>query len=377
MTSLDTAVTVIDAAARAHVPVLLWSDPGMGKSSVVRALAGADQVPVETLIGSQREPVDIAGWPQVGDDGVVRMGLPDWAKTLADANGGYLLLDELTTCSAAVQAAMLTVALDRMVGRLRLPDAVRIVAAANPPDRSAGGVDLTPPMANRFLHIDFEPTPQEWLTGMRSSFATLPATRAVAADELRAADEVGVVCAFIEARPELLHRYPDTDEDAGRAWPSRRSWAAVARVLGNLRRDDEAAIATAVLGLVGDGAGGEFVSWRARMDLPAVADVIADPSIMDWGRSRPDQVWAVLSGVVAWASGKGTKESWTTAWGPVMAAATDGAPDVAGAAARALAVAMPPGAKPPAAARRFTDVMIAAGLDVAGANPTDAEAGAA
>jgi hypothetical protein len=61
MTSLDTTVAVIDAAARSQVPVLLWSDPGMGKSSVVRALAAADGVPVETVIGSQREPVDIFG----------------------------------------------------------------------------------------------------------------------------------------------------------------------------------------------------------------------------------------------------------------------------------------------------------------------------
>lgn len=367
MTSLDTTVTVIDAAARAHVPVLLWSDPGMGKSSVVRALAAADQVPVETVIGSQREPVDIAGWPVVADGAVQTLALPDWADTLIKANGGYLLLDELTTSSASTQAAMLTVALERMVGRTKLPDAVRIVAAANPPDRAAGGVDLTPPMANRFLHVDFEPSHQEWLTGMRSSFATLPATRAVAADDLRAAEEVGGVCAFIEARPVLLHQYPDTDEAAGRAWPSRRSWQAVARVLAYLRRDDTAAIATAVLGLVGDGAGSEFLEWRASMDLPPVADVIADPSIVDWASARPDQLWAILSGVVAWASGKGTKDAWMTAWGPLVAAATHGAPDVAGAAARALGVAMPPGAKPPAAARKFTDVMIAAGLDVGNA----------
>ncbi|ORX19445.1 AAA family ATPase [Mycobacterium xenopi] len=367
MTSLDTTVTVIDAAARAHVPVLLWSDPGMGKSSLVRALAAADDVPVETVIGSQREPVDIAGWPVVADGAVQTLALPDWAKTLIEARGGYLLLDEISTCSASVQAAMLTVALERMVGRTRLPDEVRIVAAANPPDRSAGGVDLTPPMANRFLHIDFEPSPEEWLTGMRASFATMPASRAVAADELRAAEEVGSVCAFIEARPELLHQYPDTDEAAGRAWPSRRSWEATARVLSYLRRDDTAAIAAVVLGLVGDGAGSEYMEWRASMDLPAVADVIADPSIVDWANARPDQVWAVLSGVVAWASSKGTKDAWTTAWGPLVQAATHGAPDVAGAAARALGVAMPPGAKPPAAARHFKDVMVAAGLDVGSA----------
>lgn len=367
MTDLDTTVTVIDAASRAHVPVLLWSDPGMGKSAVVRALAAADGVPVETVIGSQREPVDIAGWPVVADGAVQTLALPDWAATLVEARGGYLLLDELSTCSASVQAAMLTVALERTVGRTRLPDDVRIVAAANPPDRSAGGVDLTPPMANRFLHIDFEPTAQEWLTGMRSSFSVLPASRAVAADALRSAEEIGAVCAFIEARPELLHRYPETDEGAGRAWPSRRSWDAAARVLGYLRRDDIAAAASAVLGCVGEGAGAEYLEWRASMDLPAIADVIADPSIVDWGAARPDQVWAVLSGVVAWASGKGTKDAWMTAWGPLVAAATDGAPDVAGAAARALSVSMPAGARPPASARKFRDVMIAAGLDTGSA----------
>ena len=190
MTSLATTVTVIDAAARAGTAVLLWGDPGMGKSAVVRALAAADQVPLETLIGSQREPVDIAGWPVVSEGQVQTLAMPDWAKRLLDV-GGYLFMDELTTCSASTQAAMLTVALDRRVGNVKLPDTVRVVAAANYPDRSAGGVDLTAPMANRFLHIDFKPTVEEWLTGMRTDFKSLPATRAVAADELRIAEEVG------------------------------------------------------------------------------------------------------------------------------------------------------------------------------------------
>jgi hypothetical protein len=366
MADLATTVTVIDAGARALVPVLMWSDPGMGKSSVVRALAAADGVPVETLIGSQREPVDIAGWPMVVD-GVVGMALPDWAKVLLDSKGGYLLMDELTTCSSSVQAAMLHVIQERMVGRIKLPDEVRIVAAANPPDRSAGGYDLDAPTANRFLHIDFEPSVEEWLTGLRANFATLPASRAVSADELRTAEEVGAVAAFLEARPTLARQFPDTDEAAGRPWPSYRSWHSLARVLPYLRRDDTAAIATAAMGLVGDGAGSEFLEWRASMDLPAVADVIADPSIVDWANARPDQVWAVLSGVTAWATAKRTKEAWVTAWGPLVAAATRGAPDVAGAAARALVLAMPPGAKPPAAARKFTDVMVAAGLDVGSA----------
>lgn len=366
MADLATAVTVIDAASRAGVPALLWGDPGVGKTSVVRALGRSEGVPVEVLIGSQREPVDIAGWPVV-TDGVMRLAPPDWLDTLLTNDGGYLLLDELTTCSQAVQAAMLTVVFDRVVGRQPLPKDVRIVAAANPPDRSAGGVDLPSPMANRFLHIDFEPSTQDWLTGMRTNFGQVPASRAVAADDLRRADEVGVVCAFIEARPDLLHRHPTTDEAAGKAWPARRTWHALAKVLPFLRPDDVAALSVAALGLVGEAAGSEFIAWRATLDLPAVSDVIEDPSLVDWSGLRPDQTWAVLSGVVSWASGRGSKDAWQKAWGPVVAAATAGAPDVAGAAARSLGAAMPPGAKPPASARKFTDVMIAAGLDTAGA----------
>ena len=138
---------------------------------------------------------------------------------------------------------MLTVALERMVGRTKLPDEVRIVAAANPPDRSAGGVDLTPPMANRFLHIDFEPTAEEWLTGMRSSFATLPAIagrRCRRSAQGRGSRELCAPTSRLGL--SSFTDIPDTDEAAGRAWPSRRSWEAMARVLAHLRRDDTAAI---------------------------------------------------------------------------------------------------------------------------------------
>ncbi len=131
-----------------------------------------------------------------------------------------------------------------------------------------------------------------------------------------------MLSAFIEARPELRAPIPSTDEAAGRPWPWHRSWHSLARVLPYLRADDTAAVTAAVLGLVGDGAGSEFLEWRSRMDLPATADVIADPSIVQWATAPPDQVWAVLSGVVAWAAGKGTKDAWTTAWGPLVEAVT-------------------------------------------------------
>lgn len=50
--NLATAVTVIDACGCVHVPVLLISDPSMGKSSLVRGLAAAQGVPCEMVLGS-------------------------------------------------------------------------------------------------------------------------------------------------------------------------------------------------------------------------------------------------------------------------------------------------------------------------------------
>jgi MoxR-like ATPase len=149
-------VTVLQAAGRAGVAVCPWGDPGIGKSALIHAAASADDVPSETVIGSLREPSDSAGLPVVGDDGV-RMEPPAWAKRLKEAGAGFLFLDELSTATPAVQAAMLGVALERRVGELQLPRGVRIVAAANPPERAAGGWDLSPPLANRFLHVAYSP----------------------------------------------------------------------------------------------------------------------------------------------------------------------------------------------------------------------------
>jgi hypothetical protein len=139
----------------------------------------------------------------------------------------------------------------------------------------------------------------------------------------------------------------------------------LASALAHLRDDDHAAIQAVTLGLVGEGVRIEFLTWRQEADLPDPAAVVADPSIVVW-TDRPDRVWAVLSGVVGWAATRGTVEAWREAWGPLLAAAESGAPDVAAAAARTLGRARPAKAAVPAAARRFQPVLVAAGLVPAG-----------
>ena len=104
MSAQNPAVEALGVAVAARVPVLLWGAPGTGKTSAIRAMAGAMGLPCETVIASIREPSDFAGLPIVVG-GEVRFAPPAWARRLAEAGRGLLFLDELSTAPPAVQAA--------------------------------------------------------------------------------------------------------------------------------------------------------------------------------------------------------------------------------------------------------------------------------
>lgn len=361
MTDLATTITCIDACAMARVTPLLIADPGVGKSSLVRGMAATAGVPCEVVLGTLHEPADFSGLPVITDEGV-RNEPTAWARRLIAAGEGYALLDELSTVPETTQAAMLGTALDKMVGEVKLPDAVRIVAASNPPDRSAGGTELTPPMANRLCHIEFTPTVDDWLDGMTVGWSAPPASRAIAADHQRTQLIRSQVTGYIGVNPHHLHVYPVTAAQSGGPWPSRRSWDMLGRSLAHVRDDDTAARQALTFGLVGEGVGIEFLEWVEKMDLPDPADVTADPSIVDWS-TRPDRVWAILASVVSLASSHGSIAAWQAAWGPLLACAQNGAPDVAAAAARRMGLCRPASAKVPAKVRdTFAPILAAAGI---------------
>ena len=100
-------------------PVLLWGDPGQGKTSVLLQVADALDRPCEVVIGSIREASDFAGLPMRVDDAVSFVP-PAWARRCTEAPTTVVFLDELTTAPPAVQAAMLRVEGDR-AGRGTVP----------------------------------------------------------------------------------------------------------------------------------------------------------------------------------------------------------------------------------------------------------------
>lgn len=355
------ALEALSVAVSTGVPVLLWGSPGSGKTSAVVSLAETLGWPYEVVIGSIREPSDFAGLPFVVD-GSVHLAPPLWAQRLQGVPQGLLFLDELTTSPPAVQAAMLRVVLERVVGDTRLPPGIRVVAAANPPDEAADGWELAPPLANRLVHLDWPVDAKAIAQGLAVGFDTAPLptfdAQPTSTQVLAARAAVG---AFLQVRPALASDLP-RGIDSGRGWPSPRSWEAVATLLAacEAARASEDARAALVTGAVGDGAAIEFLEWLANLDLPDPDAVLADPDSFELPE-RSDRAFAVLTAVAAVAVAADDAEMWARGW-RVVAKAAQSAPDVATLVARTLASRRPAGAAVPAAAVELAPILRAAGL---------------
>jgi hypothetical protein len=355
------ALEALSIAVAARVPVLLWGGPGTGKSSAVRDLATTMDWPCEVVIASIREPSDFAGLPVVAD-GSVRFAPPRWAQRLATAGHGILFLDEISTAPPAVQAALLRVVLERVVGDLELPPSVAVVAAANPPEQASDGWDLSAPLANRFCHLDWRADASGFAQGITAGWPTPPVPVLPSDWAERQARTRGLVAAFVGARPSLLSEPPKDAAAAGRAWPSPRTWEMTAALLAAADEigASELARTLLVVGTVGPGAGIEFLHWTNDLDLVDPEATLADPAGFVLPE-RGDRAYAALSAVAAAVAANPTPERWVAGW-KVLASAGPQAADMAAMAARVLARCRPAGATPPPEVKLFAPVLREAGL---------------
>ncbi|MBF6193863.1 MoxR family ATPase [Nocardia implantans] len=329
----DPQLEALALAVAADLPVLLWGEPGIGKTAALTQLAADLDLPLTTVIASVHEPSDFSGLPIIGDDPAehgVPMAPPDWAVRLVRAGRGLLFLDELSTAPPAVQAALLRLVLERRIGTLRLPPDVRIVAAANPRSSAADGWELSPPLANRFVHLQWTHDHDVVVRGLGGTWphATLPR---LAAEKLGEAVAFArrAVCGLLAARPALVHQLPSTETRRGGAWPSPRSWEMTLRLIAFATAADSSrdVLSLLVRGAVGDGPGFELLAALDRMDLPDPEALLADPAgaVLP---ERGDLRQAVLDGVVAAVRKRPEKSRWDAAWALLVKASETGAPDL-------------------------------------------------
>ncbi|MFC3895417.1 AAA family ATPase [Lentzea rhizosphaerae] len=329
----DPQLEALTLAVSADLPVLLWGEPGIGKTAALTQLADALALPLTTVIASVHEPSDFSGLPVVGDDPAtqgVPMAPPDWAVRLVQAGRGLLFLDELSTAPPAVQAALLRVVLERRVGALRLPPGVRIVAAANPRSSAADGWELSPPLANRFVHLQWMHDHDVVVRGLGGTWPTAPLPR-LNPDRLPDAVTFArrAVCGLLAVRPALVHQLPKSEARRGGPWPSPRSWDMALRLIAFATAADTSreVLSTLVRGAVGDGPGLELLASLDRMDLPDPEVLLADPAAAVLPE-RGDLRQTVLDGVVAAVRKRPEQDRWDAAWSLLVLALETGAPDL-------------------------------------------------
>lgn len=213
------------------VSVLLKAKHGVGKSRSVQQVAIENGWDFYDVRLSQCEVGDIKGLPYRDGD-LMKFAKPEWFPK--DPNSkGILFLDELNRATKDVLQAVFELCLDRRLDGTPLPEGWRVVAAINADDEY-DVVELDPALADRWFHIDFEPTAEEWLTWAKDN------------------DIIPEIRQFISRNENLLDP-PVGNLEINKVYPSRRSWATLSNTIKhmNLLNSDEGMFVQVTKGFVG------------------------------------------------------------------------------------------------------------------------------
>ncbi len=279
------------------IPVLLWGRPGVGKSSFIEALARED-VRVTTLIASIHDPTDFSGLP-VLEDGRVRYAAPRWVDDFHAEQDGILFLDELSTAPPSVQSALLRVVFERRVGFHQLPDRVRIVAAANPPDLTVGGWELSPPLRNRFVHLDWSISADLFVHALTNGWerGEIPSIDPAAHAKVLADWKVRIA-GYLRLTPGSLHADPETNEygfASPRSWDYSATLLATADLLGNKLAENDRTAFSLVKGCLGQDIALTFTEYIRNLRLPDPEAVLRGEVSLDVTELNDSEVYVLFA----------------------------------------------------------------------------------
>ena len=237
-----------------QIPVFIWGNPGVGKSSLIRELSQEKEMEFIDLRLSLLDPTDLRGIPFFEAETKKAV----WAKPefLPDSNStefGILFLDEINSAPPTIQAAAYQLILDRKIGEYNLPINYSIVAAGNYESDRGVTYRMPTPLANRFVHLDFDLDFNEWKTWAYSKNID------------------NRIISFLSYKPQNLFTFDAKSNKKAFATP--RSWSFVNDILNsklemNLLKD-------VISGAIGKESSEEFMNFSNVMkDLPSINELI-------------------------------------------------------------------------------------------------------
>jgi hypothetical protein len=273
-----------------NIPVLFWGSPGTGKTSAISKIAADNGIYLETLIGSILDPTDF-GRPIIGNNNDIILAPPPWAKRIRQAldqkKEVWLFLDEMTTAPPAIQAALLRVVQERMIGDLSIKGC-KIIAAANPLEEAANGMELNHATANRWAHVTWEISVEDWCAGEISGWGD---------PDKDLVNIRGLVTSWIRDQPNTLLNPPKATEENIQGWASPRSWSHFISSMKNIdiKSPDAKFLASS---LIGKASAIEFFAWTADLDIPSGKDLLENFKLLP---KRGDRAMVAMSMAIGYA----------------------------------------------------------------------------
>lgn len=284
------------------IPALVWGKPGEGKSSFLEGLERPG-FPVLILIASIHDPTDFSGLPVAKGD-TVHYAKPEWLNVFEETGEGILFLDELTTAPPSVQAALLRVVLERKVGFHKLPNGVRIVAAANPPDLMTGGWELSPPLRNRFLHVQWSLHTAAYRQALIEGYPQVNLPQVPKEAHQAALQRYRLLLnGFLKISPNLISSSPEGNRygfASPRAWDMAMALMASATVLkvDPITHPDtkSTVFAELISGCVGEGIATNFIQYLRNTKLPDPEAVLESKTTVNIKNLNESELYMLFEG---------------------------------------------------------------------------------
>ena len=260
-------------------PTMVWGPPGVGKSTIARAVAEQTGRQYLDIYALTKDPVDLTGIPWKDKSNRTRWATPEFFPPSNSGDKFLINIEELPGALPMVQNALYQLLLDRRHGEYELPPNAAVIACGNREMDRAGTHRMSTPLASRMVHLDIQCDAPDWLRWAASN---------------------GIepeVLFFIQFRPELLHAFDPQSKE--HTFPCPRTWEFVSKQLrsglmqsGSPSVSDDKVQRAMFRGAVGEAAAVEFTGFlKVWREMPHPRAIFNDPA----GSEIPENPSALLA----------------------------------------------------------------------------------
>jgi hypothetical protein len=323
------------------IPVIVWSDPGLGKTATVEFLAKVfgiidfvdyldklreDKIDKEGFLteeqeedliseavmslrgkrvfihknASQMTEYETGGIAHLDKNNNAKISAPSYIKLL-QTKGGILFIDEISRAPESTQNMLLSLVQEGICNEFHISKQTFSVMCGNY-DNDVGSGVISLAMSNRCANVHLEYDPIAHCDGWESGWMNYEQPIIETDSEKILQKETYYVrqcCDFIRAHTDAGHNMPKdivVKEDV--SWPSPRTWELVTKALAILDANDDLYVETIIRSIVGVSAGTLFFKFlknkKQVLEIDLTQYVGKENTIRFPDPNKHDQVYHIV-----------------------------------------------------------------------------------